>query len=90
MLVEVRRRRGVTRVGYNRVEVQKRRPDGSTYSGVPQRPHRARVPERRSDERDCTTVDTSAQPRLKTTYREEIVAALQDSSRSPTSCRCPA
>jgi large subunit ribosomal protein L24 len=37
LLVEVdeggKKRKVTTRVGYNRVEVQKRRPDGSTYSG---------------------------------------------------------
>ncbi len=37
LLVEVdedgKKRKVTTRVGYNRVEVQKRRPDGSTYTG---------------------------------------------------------
>src|SRR5213083_1633106 len=37
LLVEVdkdgKRQKVTTRVGYNRVEVQKRRPDGSTYAG---------------------------------------------------------
>jgi large subunit ribosomal protein L24 len=37
LLVEVdedgKKRKVATRVGYNRVEVQKRRPDGSTYTG---------------------------------------------------------
>ena len=32
---------GVTRVGFRRDEVTKRRPDGSTYAGAPQRPHLA-------------------------------------------------
>jgi large subunit ribosomal protein L24 len=38
LLVEItdadgKKQKVTTRVGYNRVEVQKRRPDGSTYSG---------------------------------------------------------
>ena len=37
LLVEVdkdgKKQKVTTRVGYNRVEVQKRRPDGSTYTG---------------------------------------------------------
>jgi large subunit ribosomal protein L24 len=37
LLVEIdddgKKKKVTTRVGYNRVEVQKRRPDGSTYTG---------------------------------------------------------
>ena len=42
----------VTRIGYDRAEVTKRRPDGSEYKLDPQRAHCPGRPERKSDERD--------------------------------------
>ena len=68
---------GVTRVGFRRDEVTKRRPDGSTYKAAAQRPHLAQdrqgnlMTETADGDRD------RSRPRLKQRYREEIVPALE-------------
>ena len=70
---------GVTRIGFRRDEVTKRRPDGSTYSVDAQRPHLPQ--DRQGNLMTQTETETQASaavtPRLKTRYREEILPALQ-------------
>jgi hypothetical protein len=68
----------VTRIGYDRVEVTKRRPDGVGVQVDPQRAHRPG--DRTGDLMSTETTETAAPralPRLKQRYREEIVPALQ-------------
>ena len=54
---------GVTRIGFRRDEVTKRRPDGSTYQASAASASRAR-PARKSDDRDPTTPPRRRSPRV--------------------------
>ena len=58
---------GVTRVGFRRDEVTKRRPDGSTYAGDAQRPHLAQ--DREGDLMTDTATETDRRPQPRRSPR---------------------
>ena len=83
---------GVTRIGFRRDEVTKRRPDGSTYQRDAQRPH---LPQDRQGNLMTETETETPRPaghargsRPATARRSS--PRCSPSSRSRTSCRCPA